>query len=117
MSKIGTFASIPESRWPAMQHDPKRSNVWLSSYFLVQEFREEDGVIRLTINTTITGKSGRWKDGVTWDALQDIKNAVGYSDRDALEVYPRQRDVVNVANMRHLWILPEPLAFAWRKDK
>ncbi|MGL0761287.1 DUF4222 domain-containing protein [Citrobacter freundii] len=60
--------------------------------------------------------SGRWKDGISWDALQEIKNAVGYADRDAVEIYPAQKDVVNVANMRHLWIVNEPLNFAWRKD-
>ncbi|EOG1815585.1 hypothetical protein ACK3RA_000943 [Enterobacter hormaechei] len=49
------------------------------------------------------------------DALQEIKSAVGYGDRDAVEIYPRDSDVVNVANMRHLWITPEPIAFAWRK--
>jgi hypothetical protein len=45
-----------------------------------------------------------------------IKNAVGYQDRDAVEVYPSQTDVVNVSNMRHLWILPEKLDFAWRRQ-
>ncbi|MFJ5980162.1 hypothetical protein ACIQCX_04495 [Enterobacter cancerogenus] len=89
--------------------------MWANSYFLVQEFQEDNGVIRLTVNTTSIGSSGRWKDGISWDALQEIKSAVGYSDRDALEIYPRDSDVVNVANMRHLWITPEPISFAWRK--
>lgn len=112
---IGEFKSVPEKQWPSTQHDPKRTAVFVSPYFLVQVFQEDNSVIRLTVNTTSIGKSGRWKDGVTWDALQDIKGAVGYADRDAVEVYPSQRDVVNVANMRHLWILPEPLPFAWRR--
>ncbi|HID9686324.1 TPA: DUF7694 domain-containing protein [Citrobacter amalonaticus] len=72
-------------------------------------------VIRLTVNTTSIASSGRWKDGISWDALQEIKSAVGYGDRDAVEIYPRDSDVVNVANMRHLWITPEPISFAWRK--
>lgn len=97
-------------------HDPKRSNEWVNSYFLVQEFQEENGVIRLSVNTTSMANSGRWKDGISWDALQEIKNAVGYADRDAVEIYPAQKDVVNVANMRHLWLVNEPLTFAWRKD-
>ncbi|MEP8940504.1 hypothetical protein ABKU80_19900 [Enterobacter mori] len=88
--------------------------MWANSYFLVQEFQEDDGVIRLSGNTTSIGSSGRWKDGISWDALQDIKAAVGYGDRDAKEIYPRDSDVVIVANMRHLWITPEPISFAWR---
>lgn len=47
------------------------------------------------------------RDGISWDDLQWIKGAAGYRDREAVEVYPRDGDVVNVANMRHLWILPE----------
>ncbi|WP_350534474.1 DUF7694 domain-containing protein [Atlantibacter hermannii] len=113
---IGVLKEVPESQWPKKLHDPKRTHVWANSYFLVQEFREEEGVIRLSVNTTGMGMNGRWKDGITWDALQEIKNAVGYADRDAVEIYPADRDVVNVANMRHLWILPEPLPFAWRRD-
>jgi hypothetical protein len=46
--------------------------------------------------------------------LQRLKAECGYADRDAVEVYPRERDVVNVANLRHLWVMREPLAFAWR---
>lgn len=112
---IGTLKPVPKENWPARLHDPKRSNVWVNAYFLVQEFQEENGVVRLSVNTTSVAKSGRWKDGISWDALQQIKNAVGYSDRDAVEIYPRAKDVVNVANMRHLWLLCEPLPFAWRK--
>ncbi|EEZ5248821.1 hypothetical protein DDM32_004372 [Escherichia coli] len=112
---IGILKPVPESQWSVRCHDPKRSNVWANSYFLVQEFQEENGVIRLTVNTTSIGSFGRWKDGISWDALQEIKSAVGYGDRDAVEIYPRDYDVVNVANMRHLWITPEPISFAWRK--
>lgn len=112
---IGILKPVPKENWPARCHDPKRSNVWVNAYFLVQEFHEDNGVIRLSVNTTSVGSSGRWKDGISWDALQEIKSAVGYADRDAVEVYPRDADVVNVANMRHLWITPEPLTFAWRK--
>lgn len=28
----------------------------------------------------------------------------------------KQLDVVNVAPMRHLWVMPEKLTFAWRKN-
>lgn len=35
----------------------------------------------------------------------------------AVEIYPAERDIVNVANMRHLWVLPERLPFGWRRDE
>lgn len=44
---------------------------------------------------------------ITWDKLQAIKNEVWGKDARAIEVYPRQGDVVNSGNWRHLWRLGE----------
>ena len=85
-----------------------------SRRFLLQEFAEPNGVIRLSISRSTLRRDGRWEDGITWDELQRLKAEAGYGDRFAVEVYPADTDVVNVGNLRHLWILPEPLAFAWR---
>jgi hypothetical protein len=89
-----------------------------NKHFLVQEYYvPHDTVIcRLSIQRTMLDDRGGWVDGITWDQLQQVKSAVGYGDHDAIEIYPRDENVVNVANMRHLWILAEPLAFAWQKS-
>ena len=42
---------------------------------------------------------------ITWDQLQAIKNAVWGEDARAIEVYPAESQLVNVAIMRHLWRL------------
>ncbi len=42
---------------------------------------------------------------ITWDQLQEVKNAVWGDDARAIEAYPPQGDVVNNGNMRHLWRL------------
>lgn len=107
---------VPEERWrPAMNDRSSRVAVWRSRSFLVQVF-DEDGATRLSINrTSVDEVTGRWKDGITWEELQSIKNEIGFAENDAIEIYPRAADEVNVANLRHLWILPEPLPFAWRK--
>lgn len=57
-----------------------------------------------------------WADNITWDEIQEIKGRLGYGDCDAVEIYPKDQDVVNVANMRHIWILSDdhPLDFIWR---
>lgn len=112
---ISKFTLIDRYKWPASQYDPTRTAVYLNGDFLVQVFTEEKGVIRLSINTVNMRSDGRWKDGISWDVLQEIKNAVGYADRDAVEVYPAAADVVNVANIRHLWVMPEKVGFAWRR--
>ncbi len=107
---------IPRHEWPATQRPGAKLRVWRSRGFLVQEYAEPAPVlVRLSVlRTTLDAQAGRWVDGITWEQLQDIKAQCGYADHDAVEVYPRERDTVNVANLRHLWVMREPLAFAWR---
>ena len=47
------------------------------------------------------------KSGTPWEALQDIKNEYAGEDARAIEVYPREADVFNEQNIRHLWVVPE----------
>jgi hypothetical protein len=106
---------VPRDEWPNPNGPQRR--VWRSRDYLVQEFDAPDpACVRLSINrTTLTGD--RWNDNLTWDELQDIKAQCGWITFDAVEVYPPAGDVVNVANMRHLWVLRDPLPFAWRKGR
>ena len=107
---------VPKSMWPATDDNPDRISVWVSQDYLVQAF-EEPGAIRLSINRTEMCADGRWSDNISWDDLQDIKRQLGHGDAYAVEVYPRDRDIVEVANMRHLWILPAPLHIGWFADQ
>lgn len=106
---------VPREEWPP-ERQPMPSRVWRSRDFLVQEYAEPAPVlVRLSVSrTTLDPTAGRWVDRITWDELQGIKAECGYADADAVELYPRIADVVNVANMSHLWIMREPVAFAWR---
>lgn len=106
-----TLQPVPRSQWPEHQRQPKE--VWRSRDFLVQVYDEPNGVERMSVSRTLL-VGERWMDGITWDDLMGLKRQVGRGDRDALEIYPADKDVVNVANMRHLWLPPEPVAFAWR---
>lgn len=63
----------------------------------------------------VTTQKDDWADEITWDQLQRVKRECGFGEVDAVEVYPRDSDVVNVANIRHLWLMDEPVAFAWRR--
>lgn len=104
---------VPKSEWPTTTFDPNRLRVWRSRDWLVQEFAAPaPAIVRLSVsrpNRTATG----WQENVTWDEMQAIKNEVGYFDKSAVEIYPSAFNVVNVANMRHLWVLAAPLAFEW----
>lgn len=106
---------IPKADWPTSMADPARLRVWRSRHWLVQEFSAKGpALVRLSINRTSRTASG-WEEDVSWEELQALKNEVGYPFHDAVEIYPAASDVVNVANMRHLWVLAEPVAFAWRR--
>ncbi|MBD1602439.1 DUF7694 domain-containing protein [Pseudomonas typographi] len=101
---------IPESQWTA-EPPPRIIEVWRSRSFLVQVFDEANGYQRMSIcRTAHNGQS--WADLVTWDELMQLKRECG-RDRDAVEVFPADQDIVNVANMRHLFFSPEPLTFKW----
>lgn len=106
--------AMARESWPIDIFDPARIAVWRSRDWLVQQFTAKSpAVARLSINSVVfAGK--RWIDGISWEQLQLIKDEVGFGDYDAVEVFPASGDVVNVANMRHLWILRDKLPFAWR---
>lgn len=113
-----TLTEVPKHEWPP--HPPSGTlpvRVWRSRDYLVQQYDAPEPVLcRLSINRT--GLNGnRWADGIGWEDLQSIKREIGYGDHDAVEVYPNQADIVNVANMRHLWVMREPVPFAWRRAK
>ena len=88
-----------------------------SREYLVQVFSEGAPVLaRLSVNRTrLAGND--WGEDIPWIDMQRIKNECGFTDFDAVEVFPAQKDVVNVANLRHLWIMGKPLGFAWRANK
>lgn len=75
---------------------------------------DENGQTRLSVcRTAVEVETGRFLGGISWDELQAVKSACGFGESWAVEVYPADSSVVDVANMRHLWILPAPPAFAW----
>ncbi|MDT8895438.1 hypothetical protein RSO41_12305 [Halomonas sp. I1] len=108
------LTEAPRYMWPSDAWQENRLNVWISRDYLVQVFAEHEDIIRLSINDVVP-ESGGWSDGMTWDELMEIKRQCGYADRVAVEIYPDDDNIVNVANMRHLWLLPEPPAFMWRE--
>lgn len=105
----------PREDWP--KANPTVLRVLRSRGFLVQEYlADAPALLRLSINRTSLAKGGEWAQEITWEELQRLKGEAGYANFDAVEVYPPDSDVVNVANMRHLWILPRGhLTFAWRQ--
>ena len=85
--------------------NPPPVRVFRSRDYLVQVIEEpKPNVIRLTVCRTAIDDYGDWRDNISWDEMQRLKNEAGYEDCDAIEIYPAEKDKVNVGNMRHLWI-------------
>ena len=112
------FAEVPMEKWPVKGDENPPCKVFLSDKFLVQ-LRQcgsiEKSYKRITVNKVkrSTSRLGHWDDGITWDELQQIKNAVGFADKWVVEIYPPESDLVNVANMRHLTVLDEKPFYAF----
>jgi hypothetical protein len=112
------LSEIPFDRWPSIVVDGAlRIGVFRNRTHLVQLFKEPGGMLRLSVNRTEWDERvKRFRDDISWDDLQRLKAEAGFGDRVAVEIYPPDALIVNVANMRHLWILPagsERLPFVW----
>lgn len=115
VAKPSGLTPVPKWKWPD-NNDRKRTEVWLSDKYLVQVF-DEGHSLRMSVNRVTVRDDGKWDENLTWDELQEIKGQIGRGKKYAIEIYPRDCDVVNVANMRHLWILPKMLPMGWRASK
>jgi len=112
---------VPRGDWPADPWgDPdkaQRIGMLRSRRSLVQIFNE-NGFIRLSVSRTEWDeRTGRFRDGISWDDLQRLKAEAGFGDAWAVEIYPPEIEIINVAPMRHLWILAEAPAFGWHRDR
>lgn len=112
-----TLVQVPRDQWPASAA-PNLLELWRSRRFLVQvydESTESEECVRLSVQRTALGDDGHWVAGITWDELQALKRECGYGAHDAVEIYPADPDVVNVANIRHLWVFMQPFRLVWRR--
>ncbi len=112
------LVEVPREEWERRVSSvpPGLARVWRSRDWLVQLY-DIDGRRRLSIRRTDMRGDGRASDGITWDQLQAIKRECGFGDHWAVEVYPADVDVVDVAAMRHLWLLASAPSFAWRRER
>lgn len=106
------LTKVNESIWPVRYKNI--ISVFRSKTFFVQVFKEQNAT-RLSICRTSIDNNGHWKADIKWEEIQEIKRQIGFGDRLAVEIYPKDKDIINVANMRHLWVLDYDLDFGWKK--
>lgn len=103
---------LPPERWPNGLRDSVAfppARVWVSCRHTAMLF--PDG--RLSFSIARVGDDGRFLDGMDWDELNRLKSEAGFGDRWAVECFPPKDEIVNVSNMRHLWLLDAPPVFGW----
>ncbi len=106
---------VAKNRWPTS--DSRYLRVFKNDKYLVQTMTD-NGFIRITVNLIEnigTMMTPKWAEGISWDNLQNIKDSIGFKDRWCVECYPPTQDIINVANMRHLWVLEEMPKFGWKR--
>lgn len=86
--------------WTAEITTAHRNNV-----FSVLDRTLPDGTRHLAI-TSLSGVRP------TWPEMQRIKDEIAGPEATAVEVYPPRAEIVDDADMYHLWVLPAPLPFS-----
>lgn len=109
---------IPREDWAEETGDATlgtMSAVWRSRNYCAQ-IHDDPGITRISVCKTALNKNGSWQDEISWSEMQRVKNECGYSEREAIEIFPPKADEVPSANLRHLWVLPEGerLPFSWK---
>lgn len=105
-----SMEELPRDEWPLMFNvESVALRVWRSKDYLAVLYEQRaDGNRRLTVNHLRKDRLGRWRDGITWDDLQRVKNECLGEEVWCVEVYPAESAMVNENNQRHLWVLDGP---------
>lgn len=112
-SQPKVLTQVPREKWPAQQPGAVAIEVWRSQKWLVILYLEKSDCVRMTVNRAELDNRGKWAAEITWDELQQLKREIGRGETWMVECYPPDSKVVNVANMRHLWLLESQPAYGW----
>jgi hypothetical protein len=111
-SQPSVLAKVPQHEWPEFR-PAGLVEVWRSRAFLAQIYTEPAGFERMSVCRTAHNGT-TWVDQISWEEMMQLKRECGRGQMDAVEVFPADDDIVNVANMRHLFFPPEVLSFKWK---
>lgn len=109
---------IPRDEWPVgtnhLTNPP--AEVWRSRQFLVMVYEGGEHTRLSVVRVGLAPDGKRFADGISWDELQRLKRECGRGNSWAVEVFPSDDQIVNVSNMRHLWLIPEP-PYGWKDGR
>lgn len=107
-----TFVELPREEFENYSFPPERT--WRNKNYLASLYKDyANGNLRLSVQRATIKDDGSYEDGISWDKIQEIKRLVGFGDWWGLEVFPADDQLVNVSNIRHVWLFKERPPFAW----
>ena len=105
-----------EGEW-IKQTSPKHENVgagWFGEMDRVYSNKKYSVMIRTVVtdwgpveHAAIRNVSGT---DISWKEKQRIKNELFGGEYAAIEVFPKESELVDEANMYHIWVLPKSMA-------
>jgi hypothetical protein len=101
---------------PAPEALVENETLWLNSHYVVHRHLLEgkmEGAIHLSIRDH---KRRAVRD---WRHFQRIKNELAGRDREAIEIFPPEDNLIDTANQYHLFVLPIGVStpFTWKEGR
>lgn len=118
---MNTQMKFPSWRWIDRSHQKDHAlapaglkRCYLNDLYSVQVYEQQTEWGLVTHLMVRRHDEGPIRD---WKHMQRIKNEIVGRDRCAVEVYPAESEVVDQANMYHLWVLPEGFRLPFGLEK
>lgn len=104
-----TLEVVPENdlNIPYSSHPQGIDKIYRSKKYTVSVWNVPAGKKLSISRNEWDSHTGRYKDQITWDEIMEIKRQVGFGEQNAVEFYPPDSEVINIANVRHIWLLPD----------
>jgi hypothetical protein len=106
--EVRSADTVPMARAALARNERWRPTVYVNNRYVVQlsdvDTSGYSGSIGSVVHLWIRAHTGEMPR--SWSDLQWIKNTIIGPDRTAVEVFPAVADLVDEANMAHLWVYP-----------
>jgi len=70
-------------------------------------YKPEGFKVNSSIDEVINSLSNDGSRDIPWNVKQEIKNELWGKDRIAIEVFPQEKNLIDVQDIYHLWIMPK----------
>lgn len=103
-----TLEIVPENdlNVPYSSHPEDIKTIFRSKKYTVILWKQNriDGKQRFSISRNEwNSKERRYVGDISWDEIMEIKRQIGLGDVECWEYYPKDNEIINEANMRHIF--------------